>query len=270
MNIVLASTHHDPDGRLYNQAVRVLPKLLQIFGGGIAVQATYATQERSVEMLRSAGVHVRQEVSSQATSLAELGTARRATVELALRLDAPAMMFGDFDRLLHWAEFHPHELADVAAQVPQHDFVVFGRTERAFHSHPRVQTDTEAIINHVFVRTSGLNWDVTAAARGMSRRAAAAILEGCFEHSIGTDVAWPLFVQQAGNFQLAYIATEGLEFETADRFSDEVAAAGGVEQWIGQIDADPGQWAFRLDLARVEVAAAIPYNSGRATQGSQT
>ena len=50
-----------------------------------------------------------------------------------------------------------------------------------------------------------------------------------------------------------------LSFETADRYSDQVAAAGGLAAWMAQLDADPQRWAERLDVARVEVAAAVPY-----------
>src|SRR6266545_6266760 len=256
--MVLAATQHDPDGRLYDQAARVLPALARLFGG-IAIQATYASQPRSLALLTSAGALVRQESAEQFNSLPKLGGARRAAIELALQRDAPAILFCDFDRALHWAEHHPAELAHVVAQVAEHDFTVLGRTERAFASHPCVQRDTEAIVNRVYASVSGYTWDVTAAARGLSRRAAAAILAGCPEPSIGTDVAWPLFLQRAGGFSLGYAATEGLEFETADRYGDEVADAGGLDRWIARIDADPRRWAERLDIARIEVEAVTPY-----------
>jgi hypothetical protein len=71
-------------------------------------------------------------------------------------------------------------------------------------------------------------------------------------------VAWPLFVERAG-MTLGYIATEGLEFETADRHAEEIATAGGLDCWIAQLDTDPRRWAQRLDMARVEVEAALPY-----------
>ena len=258
MNVALAATQHDPDGRLHDQTARALPALLNIFSG-VAIQATYASQERSIALLRSAGTLVRQETAAEFNSLPKLGGARRAAVELGLQLGAPALLFCDFDRALHWAEHYPDELARVIEWLPEHDFTVLGRTPRAFDSHPRIQRDTEAIINQVYATVSGRAWDVTAAARGLSRRAAAAILDGCPERSIGTDVAWPLFLQRAGGFALGYAETEGLEFETADRYADQVAAAGGLAQWIARLDADPRQWATRLDLARIEVAAAIPY-----------
>lgn len=243
---------------MVEQIGRALPRLSQIFAA-LAIQASYASQPAALGPLRAAGALVRQEPHAEFNSIAMLGGSRRAALELGLQAGAGALLFCDFDRALHWAEFHPAELADVASQLGAHDCTVLGRTPRAFGTHPRIQRDTEAIINHVYQLASGRGWDVTAAARGLSRRAAEALLAGCPERSIGVDVAWPLFLQRVGGFSLGYRATEGLEFETADRFGDQIAAAGGRERWIEQLDADPQQWAFRLDMARIEVEAAVPY-----------
>jgi hypothetical protein len=256
--VVLASTQHDPEGRLNDQVARVLPALMRIVGG-VAIQATQDSHPAALDALRAAGALVRQETSGEVSWLARVGSTRRAVLELALQLEGAAILFCDFDRALHWAEFHPTELARVAAAIGARDFTVLGRTARAFVTHPRIQRDTEAIINHVFATVSGRAWDVTAAARGIGRRAAAALLAGCPDQSIGTDVSWPLFLQRAGGFDVGYLATEGLEFETADRFADQIAAAGGLERWIAQLDASPQQWALRLDLARIEVESAVPY-----------
>ncbi len=256
--VALAATHHDPEGRLYDQTARVLPQLTRIFSA-LAIQATQASQKRSLDLLAGAGALVQQEESAQPSSLILLGRARRDALECALRLDAPTILFCDFDRVLHWAEWYPDELSRVANDLAAHDFTVLGRTERAFATHPRIQRDTEAIANTVYASVSGHTWDVTAAARGLSRRAAAAILAGCDEPSVGTDLAWPLFLQRSAGFTIGYCPTEGLEFETADRYGDQVAAAGGLEAWIAQLDAEPQRWIERLDVARVEVAAAVPY-----------
>jgi hypothetical protein len=260
-NVVLATTHHDPDGRLYEQTAHVLPVLSGAFDG-LAVQATPATQDHSLSLLRASGALVRRETSDRPVGLNDLGRSRRAAVELALELGAPAILFCDFDRALHWAERYPEELAHVVARTADYDFTVLGRTTRAFESHPRIQRDTEAIVNHVYTTVSGRDWDVTAAARVLSRRAAEAILSGCPDESIGTDVSWPLFVERGG-LTIGYIATEGLEFETADRYTDEIAAAGGLACWIAQLDADPHRWIQRLEIARLEVEAALPYLDGR-------
>lgn len=260
--VVLAATLHDPGDRMYGQMGRVLPALAHIFAG-LAIDASSAVSPRALALLRGAGARVQQRAHDQPEGLAVLGGPRRAVLELALRAGAPCIMYCDFDRALHWAERYPEELAQVVASLPERDCTVLGRTPRAFATHPRVQRDTEAIINHVFAEVSGQPWsDVTAAARGLSACAARAILAGCPDRAISTDVSWPLFLQRAGEFSLGYRATDGLEFETADRFGDEVTAAGGLERWLARIDADPRQWEFRLELARVEVAAAAPYAHG--------
>lgn len=243
------------------QIARMLPMLRRVFGG-LAIQAAYASQPEAVDRLRAAGALVREETAPQFNGLPSLGGARRAVLELALQLGTQHVLFCDFDRVLHWAEYHPDELQRVVAAIAAYDFAVLGRTERAFASHPRIQRDTEAIINHVYSIASGSLWDVTAAARGISRRAATAILAGCPDQTIGTDVSWPLFLQRAGDFELGYIVTEGLEFETADRFADQIEQAGGLANWVAQLDQNPQQWAFRLELARIEVESAVPYLRG--------
>lgn len=254
ISVALAATHHDPEGRLYNQTARMLPALQRAFNG-LAVQCSDATTDQSVELLSSTGALVNREVSEQ---LNGLGRPRRAALALARKLDAPFLFFCDFDRVLHWAEYHYDELIRVCSQISRHDFTVLGRTARAFRSHPRIQRDTEAIVNHVYATISGHPWDVTAAARGMPRHTAEAILYGCPDESIGTDVAWPLFLQRSG-VMLGYIETEGLEFETPDRYQDAIAAAGGLDNWLIQLDTNPSLWAQRLELARIEVESTLPY-----------
>lgn len=258
MNVALAATYHDPQGRLYQQIARALPALTRIFDG-LAVRASHSAYEPALALWAGAGASVERDSPDQATEGPKLGKARRAAVALALQLNCPFILY--CDRVLHWTERYPEELAQVVARVSERDFTVLGRTRRAFGSHPRIQRDTEAIVNHVFAMVSGHAWDVTAAARGLARGVAQAILAGCPDEEISTDVSWPLFVQRIGGFSCGYMATEGLEFETADRYGDEAAEAGGQAQWLAQLDADPRRWARRLDLARVEVEGMLPYVS---------
>src|SRR5262245_31980106 len=196
-HVVLASTHHDTDDRLYQHAARALPVLGAMFGG-LAIYATPATQARSLALLTEHGALVRREPPGQPSGLLTLGRGRRAALALGLDLGAPTIEFCDFDRALHWAEHYPAELADVAAHTAGHDLTVLGRTPRRFASHPRIQRDTEAVVNRVYATISGRGWDVTAAARRVTRRGAEAILRGCLDETIGTDVSWPLFAARAG------------------------------------------------------------------------
>ena len=211
------------------------------------------------------GTSVQQEQSHKANyQSGQIGKARRAVLELALQLDYPLILYCDGDRVLHWAEHYPHELVQVSADITHHDFTVIGRTPRAFASHPRNQRDTEAIVNHVFAQVSGHAWDVTAAARGLSRHAAQAILEACCDDEISTDVTWPLCHQHQTHLSQGYIEAEGLEFETADRFTDLVGQAGSLAAWRNQLDGDPLQWVHRLNLARIEIEAMIQFTQAMA------
>ena len=263
MNVALAVTYHDPQGRLYEQIVRVLPTLTDIFDG-VTVHASHVAHEHSLALFASAGALVGRESPDRAEEEPKLGRHRRAAVALALQQSCPSVMYCNCDRALHWAEWYPEELAMVAGRVAKRDFTVLGRTQRAFNSHPRVQCDTEAIVNHVFASVSGHTWDVTAGARGLSRGAAEAILDGCPDEEISTDVSWPLFIQRAGGFSQGYMVAEGLEFETVDRYRAEAARVGGRAEWLAQLDADPRQWALRLNLARIEIEGMLPYVQGSA------
>jgi len=257
--VALALIQYDPSGSLFDQTVRVLPQLQQAFAD-IAIFANAATASHSITYLREHGVRVTAETTQ--VGLNHLGWFRRAAVQLALQGPCPFIIYCDFDRILHWMEFHPQELIDVAQQITTHDFTILGRTARAFATHPRLQRDTEAIINHVFERITDRTWDTGAGARGLSRRAAEAIVTHCLDDQISNDVTWPLCLQQIDGLTLGYLETEGLEFETPDRFPAEVAQAGGVMQWSEQLDDDPQHWATRLELARIEVAAMLPFAKG--------
>ena len=115
--------------------------------------------------------------------------------------------------------------------------------------------DTEAIVNHLFARVTGWEWDVMAGTRVLSARAAADIVSHCEDDGISTDVSWPLHLRAAGGYTLGYREVEGLEYETADRYSAEVAAAGGQAAWLEELDADLRRWAYRLEMARLHVQA---------------
>jgi len=243
---------------MHRQVESTLPVLTRVFEG-LAIRASFNAHQPSLQLFAQAGALVARGSPDQAIERFKLGQARRDAVALALRRDCPFILYCDCDRILHWAEQYPEELAQVAARVTEHDLTVLGRTQRAFDSHPRIQRDTEAIVNHVFATVSGHAWDVTAATRGLSRRAAEAILAGCPDEEVSTDVTWTLFIQYTDGFTLGYIKTEGMEFETADRYEDQIAQAGGRAEWMARLDADPRGWAHRLDMARVEIEGMLPY-----------
>jgi hypothetical protein len=255
MTIALASTHHDPEGLLNEQARRLLPRLRELYSQ-LVVTLTSATHPDTVALLRAHHVVVIDKADAAQDTHRTLGRWRRRAVEVALQnQNSTHAHLCDFDRVLHWVEYYPDELCHTLAQLTQYDFMVLGRTPRAFASHPRVQRDTESIINHAFRLAFGQAWDVTAASRGLSRRASETIVTGCDDDTIGNDCSWPLYLNRVDGFRLGYLATEGLEFETLDRFTPEVAAT-----WIGRMDHSLAEWARRLALAQVEAESVAAYH----------
>jgi hypothetical protein len=261
--IALTATHHDPQGLLAEQTTRVLPLLRELYGH-ITVVLTSSTSPHIQSLLRAAQISLSHGETALPETLAYLGWRRRKALELALghAPTATHLHLCDFDRILHWATYYPDELRALLDTISHSDFTVLGRTARAFASHPRVQRDTEAIINHAFSLASGLSWDVTAASRGLSRRAAERIVAGCQDDTIGNDCSWPLFLQQQGDLKLQYVQTEGLEFETLDRCSpEELEALGGPTGWLERMDHDPAHWRQRLEIAHIEVASIVAYRA---------
>jgi hypothetical protein len=260
MAIVLAATHHDAEGRQEAQ-IRRMATILRTCYAGMALVLTPQTVASTTQLLRSSGALVHIAAADAPTGHVHLGFWRRAAVATALEYfpSAPTIHFCDFDRLLHWAEYHPDELAATLARLTEADFTVLGRPPRAFATHPCVQRDTEALINHTFALVSGLEWDVTAASRGLSAQAARTLVAESTDDTIGSDCSWPLLLQRRGDLRLGYLATEGLEFETLDRYADEVAALGGPQAWCDRLDADPRQWLYRVELAQAEIASVLQF-----------
>jgi hypothetical protein len=260
MPVALAATHHDPDGRLIGQTTRMLPLLRELYAH-VTTVVTPTTVEEARDVLSQGGALIYQGAADLPMGHAHLGLWRRMAVAHALQTSEHCthIHFCDLDRVLHWAEFYPDELRKTLEALGAADFTVFGRTPRAFATHPRVQRDTEAIVNHAFALAWGQPWDVTAASRGLSRRAAGYLAAECRDNTLGSDCSWPLLLRRADSMTLAYLESEGLEFETLDRYGDEIAALGSAEAWIARMDGDVRQWAYRLDMARVEVESVAAY-----------
>lgn len=259
MPIVLATTHHDPDNRLYPQLERLLPRLREFYPQ-VVVVATPVTPSHSLGLLEQHGATIVLSNDNAPPGLYGLGQQRRLAVESALRQapDCSHAHLCDLDRVLHWIEYYPNELNTVLAEAQQHPFTVLGRTPRAFDSHPRVQRDTENIINHTFLLASRLALDVTAGTRIFERTTAHQLFAHCADDTVGVDCSWPLVAQQL-DIAIHYCATEGLEFETLDRYGDEVAALGSAVAWLDRLDSDPQQWATRLLVAHIEVDSVTKY-----------
>ena len=249
--VALASTIHDPHAADLPSLIAALPDLAARYAG-MVIFATVETPDRVLAPLIAAGANV----TKHPTAYSEIGWRRLGAVRQAAEL-APAVHLCDFDRLLHWWHNYPEELATILARIASTDMLLLGRTTRAWATHPANQIETEGLANRITSQFYGAEIDVCSGSRGLSRRAVAYLAAHAREHSVGTDAEWPLLLHRAGEFRCEQILTEGLEFESGDRFPEEVARACGLTAWNAANDRDTARWIFRTRLASDIVAAAV-------------
>ncbi len=106
------------------------------------------------------------------------------------------------------------ELRGALTDIAQYDFLVMGRTPRAWATHPPVQNMTEALTNLVFAKIYGEELDITAGSRGLSRKTARLLSLHSREETVGVDGEWPILLKQLSGLQSGYRAYDGLEFES--------------------------------------------------------
>ncbi|HSJ56594.1 MAG TPA: hypothetical protein VLC95_05410, partial [Anaerolineae bacterium] len=261
-------TAHEPAGALASMATEVLPWL----AGRYAALVAYCSRDTHptlLDLLADHGVVVWRDPEGPG-GIVGIGNVRRATVRAGLEAGTTHLQMCDFDRALHWAAHYPDELEEVIVDIARHDLLVLGRTPRAWATHPAYQRETEPLFNHTFALATGLEWDVGAGSRGLSRRAVEALLELSREQTVGVDAEWPLILlnrkchaeaNSTFTFRTGYRACEGLEFETADRFTAEIEAAGSYDAWLTEMEASPARWAFRLQVAHLIAQAVVDYGS---------
>ncbi len=266
--VALCVTVHDPTGRLLTLAADRLPALSELYAA-LAAFCSRQTHPALLDLLRQYSARVDLDEGEPA-GIARIGQVRRQTIRGGLEAGTTHLQMCDFDRAIHWVSCFPDELRDVVCSIPGYDLLVLGRTPRAWSTHPPYQAETEPLFNKVFALVTGLPWDVGAGSRGLSRRAAEALLDTSTEMTVGVDAEWPLLLLRREGFRTGHRACEGLEFETADCFGREIEAAGGYEAWEAQMSSDPRRWAFRLQVALMIAEAAVRYGAGgegRASHG---
>ncbi len=241
----LAVAVADPQGHLAGKLDRLLPGLCERFGP-LAVHATACTHRNVLDPLESAG-------ASLTTAPADpdaIGRHRREAVALALKAGVVGhILYLDLDHALRWLENDADELDAAVGRIGRADCTVIGRGPRAMAALPRRLAATEGVVNEIFRLVSGRPWDVMMAGRGLSRRAAEAIVKGCDVDTIGNDCAWPLFCGSRG-LTLDYLEADGLTYRTQSDYAADAE---------DRRDGDPVAWAHRVRLAAQHVEAMLPY-----------
>ena len=174
---------------------------------------------------------------------------RYAALERALTYSTEYIQYADFDRLIRWVETRPDEWLRTLEVIQTVDCLIIGRSDQAYRTHPQALIQTEKISNSVVSNLLDQVVDVSAGSKGFSRAAAGYIVANCEPvHPLGADAEWPLILKKAG-FQLAYLAVDGLDWESADRFLGEAADSTRQRQAAQAYDSDPENWAHRVGVA---------------------
>jgi hypothetical protein len=243
--VALALAVHDPEGHLIGKQDKLLTGLCQRFDS-LAVHTTTATHSGILEQLESVGASLRAAPADPGA----IWRHRREAVGLALEAGAVGhVLYLDLDHALRWLENDAEELDAAVQRIQRSDCTVIGRGPRSMATLPRRLAMTEGVVNEIFRIVSGLSWDVMMAARGLSRRAAQAIVEDCDVDTIGNDCAWPLFCQRRG-FALDHLEADGLTYRTNPDYAADLE---------DRHDEDPMAWALRVNLGAQHVEAMLPY-----------
>jgi hypothetical protein len=255
LNVALVATVHDPENRLYTLTATGLLELRAVYRS-ISVICSAATHYSMVSLLAKNGVMVRKEARRPGGHKG-LGRVRRDALQAGLAAGCSHLHLCDFDRALHWVVHYPEELNAAVGDISSVDFLMMGRTVRAWETHPPVQKVTEAVTNLVFAKIYGEEVDVAGGSRGLSREAARLLLLHSREETVGVDGEWPIILKRFPELKIGYRAYEGLEFEGADEREEEIARSGGLEAWQEKVLDSPEAWLLRIEVSRDTVAAAI-------------
>lgn len=259
-DVALACNMHDTQGSIRELIPLYFPLLSEIYSG-MYVVVTSGTDPATVDELEKFEVNVELQ-DGGGVGLQYISDARRQALRAGLLNGHGHTHFIDIDRLMQWVSNYPEELESVVKQIPEHDFLVIGRTRRAFETHTRCQIETESTINKVISLLTGREMDYTAASRGFSKEASKVILKHSKTDHAGTDGEWPVIIHCCTDFPIDFIAVEGMEFEIGVRRPERVEKAGGVEEYKKLRDSDPMSWMHRISTAEQISATAIStYNS---------
>jgi len=248
--ITVAATLHDPDSKEAALAEPFIAQWVERYREVVILTSPQGSGKTG-EMLAAHGARVIEDTRPQGVD--RMGLVRLWALQAAAEGQAGHVLLIDFDRLIHWEAYYPAELRQVEQMMLDYDFMVLGRSSRAFESHPEAQRESERLINAAFVSTFGEAWDITGGARGVSANAIRALSQYSRCPTLGVDGEWPVLCTRLG-LRVAHLATEGLEYETADRFQAEIAEL-GYDQWLKTQINTPHSWESRLRLAHQIVGA---------------
>lgn len=239
--IALAATLHDPPGALRDDIAAWLPKLRECYAT-IAVACSPPTDPRVRALLAAHGADAGSPPSNTRGPLYRLALRR------ALAGRVPRVHYLDFDRALHWVARRPDELAAMLACARRHPVLLVGRNARAHASHHRALVETEAVVAGHFAERLGLRGrvDFLVPSFVLGRAAALRLLARSRARGSTMYGEWAALLVGLGD-PLTYVECDGLDWETPDRYRDEIRRL-GLAAWRRAMST-PAEWTVRHAMA---------------------
>lgn len=239
VELVLVSTLHDLENRLDDMITRYGKVIRDTFESSYVV-VTPTTHRNIVNILKN----LRFKTLTGPKSIPD--TYRKA-LEKAITKNTSKIFYCDFDRLLHWAKTYPNEMKKIPNLSPDNDFLLIGRTSRALLTHPKTQTMTESIANHVASKLLRFEdtRDIISACWRLTPRIAKRLLQLTTENTYGFYCEWPIIAQKISK-NPEYIEVEGLEWETPDRYQKEIEEE-SYKKWLQKFQT-LDEWKRRMKI----------------------
>lgn len=233
----LISPLHDPEGK-YLEIIKKWASLLPNFYSQIILRVTRKTNLKVLTKLQNLGFIVLQGDHPY-------GEAHRQALAYGLNKRGKIFHCSDFDRILHWTSSHPKELKKTLKKANFADYIILGRTKRAFATHPPSWQLTEKIDNTLLSKVLGFTVDIGAGSAILNQKAVKTILAKSKEMAFSILAEWPLLVKKVG-LKVGYLAVEGYEWEDPDRFQKEIKKM-GYQKWLESYDS-LNEWQKRIEI----------------------
>lgn len=229
LDIALVTVTHDPDGK----NIVLFKELKQNFKELYTELFITVSEESSLELINEI---IDSEFNYKVIAKKGAAYARREALKLALEGNSLHYHYCDLDRILTWGKRHLTELKKVVKNMPNHEYLIIGRTDKAMNTHPIEWIETEKITNKIFSLELGKEVDVTVGSCAFSRNSAEFINKYSKEKM--TDAEWPMIVSRIAKRQVDYCSVEGLEYQEAiNRLNRNIS--------------DSDKWFSRLKLSLV-------------------
>ncbi|KGX85833.1 GNAT family N-acetyltransferase [Pontibacillus marinus] len=223
-NVALVTVLHDPSGKILSLFRRLQSEVEALYSNLYITISNETNDELCLALERS---HFNIKVIPKKGA----AHARREVIQFGLEGDNHYYHYCDFDRLLTWIEKDKTELKEVIGDIPNHDFLVLGRTKEAFDSHPTEWRETENITNKIFSLELGQQMDITAGTCAFSRECSRYIQK--YSEAAMTDAEWPMIVHRIAGMKVNERLVNGLAY--LKDINGENKEVSDSQKWVNRL-----------------------------------